>query len=227
MKLVSHCRDSSNAVMQDVDPLDLVDGGDGELDGLIATIFDEVEVPANRSVGFYLNLLKEKHSKSALARQLQLLTGLHSTSMWIKNLGKWLKCRKDRAKHKGVYSATNWQIFLSSEVTAPAFPQKEKQSAETHKKKQPSEQGGLPAGVLPMPASLSPRCAIEKGRQDMRVLVAETARQTADMTAAKARAQTTQLEKELAQRTSIRSDPAKHHAIICIASENHISYIYI
>jgi hypothetical protein len=42
----------------------------------------------------------------------------------------------------------------------------------------------------------------------MRVLVAETARQTADMTAAKARAQTTQLEKELAQRTSIRSDPA-------------------
>ena len=30
--------------MQDVDPLDLVDGGDGELDGLIATNFDEVEV---------------------------------------------------------------------------------------------------------------------------------------------------------------------------------------
>jgi hypothetical protein len=107
--------------MQDVDPLDLVDGGGGELDGLIATIFDEVEVPANRSVGFYLNLLKEKHSKSALARQLQLLTGLHSASMWAKNLGKWLKCRKDRAKHKGVYSATNWQIFLEKRE-AQALP---------------------------------------------------------------------------------------------------------
>jgi hypothetical protein len=114
--------------MQDVDPLDLVDGGECEVGGLIATIFDEVEVPANRSVGFYLNLLKEEHSKSALARQLQLLTGLHSASMWAKNLEKWKRCKMFRTKNKGVYSAANWQIFLSSEVTAPAFPQKEKQS---------------------------------------------------------------------------------------------------
>jgi hypothetical protein len=108
IKLVSHCRVSSNAVMQDVDPLDLVDGGDGELDGLIATIFDEVEVPASRSAGFYLNLLKEIHSKHALATRLQFLTGLHSTSMWIKNLGKWLKCKIFRTKNKRVYSAANY-----------------------------------------------------------------------------------------------------------------------
>jgi hypothetical protein len=73
----------------------------------------------------------------------------------------------------GVYSAANWQTFLSSEVTAPAFPQKETRSPETCKKKQPSAQGGgARCGVLPMPANLLPRCAIEKGRQDMRVLVA-------------------------------------------------------